>query len=134
MTAIAEVPDELVRALRGLDGAVWLEPGLRELVAVRTAQLDGCSEQLAEHALAALELGETPARLVALSDPNRSQAFTRREQAALALVDALAGADPARLAEARREAALHFEPVELAHIAFTCAAAAAWDRLVLAAA
>jgi hypothetical protein len=47
--------------------------------------------------------------------------------------DALAGTDAASLDEARREAARFLDPVELAHLAFTCAAAAAWDRLVLAA-
>src|SRR5262249_54139176 len=50
MSTQATVPEELVRALRGLDGAVWLDPRLRELVAVRTAQIDGCSDQLVEHA------------------------------------------------------------------------------------
>ena len=133
MTTQAALPEELVRALRGLDGAVWLDPRLRELVAIRTAQIDGCGDQLVEHARAALDLGETPERLIALADRDRSKAFTPREQAALAFVDALAGMDAARLEEARREAARHLDPVELAHLAFTCAAAAAWDRLVLAA-
>jgi len=133
MTTNSAVPDELVRALRELDGAVWLDPRLRELVAIRTAQIDGCSDQLVEHARAALDLGETPERLIALADRDRSKAFTPREQAALAFVDALADMDASRLAEARREAARYLEPVELAHLAFTCAAAAAWDRLVVAA-
>ena len=46
MTTQAALPEELVRALRGLDGAVWLDPRLRELVAIRTAQIDGCGDQL----------------------------------------------------------------------------------------
>ena len=133
MTTQAAVPEELVRALRDLDGAVWLDPRLRELVAIRTAQIDGCGDQLVEHARAALDLCETPERLIALAERDRSQAFTPREEAALAFVDALAGMDASRLEEARREAARYLDPVELAHLAFTCAAAAAWDRLVLAA-
>jgi AhpD family alkylhydroperoxidase len=133
MTTQAIVPEELVRALRSLDGAVWLDPRLRELVAVRTAQIDGCGDQLVEHARAALDLGETPERLIALADRDRSTVFTPKEQAALAFVDALAGTDAAAIDEARREAARFLDPVELAHLAFTCAAAAAWDRLVLAA-
>jgi AhpD family alkylhydroperoxidase len=133
MSTQAAVPDELLRALRELDGAVWLDPRLRELVAIRTAQIDGCRDQLVEHARAALELGETPERLIALADRDRSKVFTRREQAALAFVDALAGTDAASIDEARREAARFLDPIELAHVAFTCAAAAAWDRLVLAA-
>src|SRR5262249_58714184 len=109
---------------------VWLDPRLRELVAVRTAQIDGCSDQLVEHARAALALGETPERLIALADRDRSEVFTPKEQAALAFVEALAGMDAAGLDDARREAARFLDPVELAHLAFTCAAAAAWDRLV----
>ena len=126
------VPAEIERAMRGLDGALWLDPRLRELVAIRSAQLDGCAERLVEHARAALELGETPERLIALADRDRTAAFTEREQAALALADALACPDPSGVAEASRAAAGHFDSGEIAQLAFACSAAAAWDRFVLA--
>ena len=43
-----------------VDGALWLDPRLRELIATRTAQLDGCADRLIEHARVALDLGRRP--------------------------------------------------------------------------
>lgn len=132
LQATNEVPAELLRALRGLDAAVWLDPALRELVAIRTAQLDGCGGRVVERARAALDLGETPERLIALTEHERSHEFTAREKAALTLVEALASPDAEKLARVRRDAARHFDPIELAYLAFACASAAAWNRFVLA--
>jgi len=130
---LAVADPEVQLALRGLDGAVWLDPRLRELVAARTAQLNGCLASLARHSRAAVELGETHARLAALSRWRRSALFDARERAALALADALAllpGAE--RLDRSRRAAARHFGARELAQLVFVCATAGARDRLELA--
>ena len=116
-----------------LDGAVWLEPRLRELVAIRTAQIDGCGEQLVEHARAALDLGETPERLIALADRDRVEGVHAAGAGGARVRRRARRHGCGELEEARREAARYLDPVELAHLAFTCAAAAAWDRLVLAA-
>ena len=54
-------------------------------------------------------------------------------QAALGLTEALVlTTDHRTIAEARNKAAKHFDPAELAQLAFVSIAAAAWDRLELA--
>jgi len=112
-----------------------LQPRLRELVAVRIAPLNGASSSLAHHARAAVELGESPRRLAALGHWRRSSLFAEDEQAALGLAEALAlPTNNGLVAEARRDAAVHFDPVELTQLVYACAVASAWDRLELAAA
>lgn len=122
------------RAMLGLEGAVWLEPRLRELVEVRAAQLDGCADSLLRHARDALALGETRERLAELARWRASPLFDDRERAALRLTEALvllSGGDT--VAAACREAAERFEARELAQLVFACVAATAWNRLELAA-
>ena len=121
------------RAMTTLDAALWLDPTLRDLVRLRTAQLNGCADRLDKHVRTALELGETPRRLAELSGWRESPQFDDRERAALELAEALAllPGDGA-LADARHEAEQHFEAHELAMLLFACVAANAQDRLELA--
>jgi AhpD family alkylhydroperoxidase len=128
--AAALVPDAQ-RAMRGLDGALWVDPLLRELVEARTAEVNGCLGRLERHACEAIELGEAPQRLAALGGWRRSPLFTERERAALALAEALALLDREALATARREAERQFGEVELAQLVFVCVAENAWDRFEL---
>jgi AhpD family alkylhydroperoxidase len=124
---------EAHQAMVGLEAAVWLDPQLRELVRVRTAQINGCADGLVEHAREALALGDTPQRLVALAQWRRSPLFSARERAALELAEALALLPGARaVAAARRYAANHFDERELAQLVFACVSANAWDRVALA--
>jgi AhpD family alkylhydroperoxidase len=123
---------EARRAVVELDGALWLDPGLRELVRARTAQLTGCADSLARHAWQALELGESPRRLAALSGWRRSGQFSGRERAALGVADALACVPAGGVAAACRHAADHFDDTELAELVFACATANLRDGLELA--
>jgi AhpD family alkylhydroperoxidase len=129
-----EYAPDAYRAMLDLGGALWLEPRLRELVEVRTAQLNGASGNLLRHAREAIELGESPHRLAALAGWRDSPLFTEDERAALALAEALALTPAARtVGDAHIDAAEHFGPDELAQLGFACAVANAWDRLELAA-
>jgi AhpD family alkylhydroperoxidase len=128
----AELAPDAYRAMLGLDGALWLEPRLRELVKVRIAQLDGAPDSLLRHARAAVELGESQSRLSSLAGWRNSSLFTPAERAALLLAEALVlASDKRTVAEARSIASSHFEPAELAQLVFACVAATAWDRLEL---
>jgi alkylhydroperoxidase family enzyme len=127
-----ELAPDANRALRSLDGALWLEPELRLLVQMRTAQLDGSSGRLAEHMREAVLLGETNERLTQLDRWRRSLLFTERERAALGLTEAIAV--PLRrhtTAAARARAARHFNEQELAQLAYAVVVAGAWARLEL---
>lgn len=128
----AELAPDAYRAMLGLDGALWLEPRLRELVEVRIAQLNGAPDSLLRHARAAIQLGESQARLSSLAGWRNSSLFTPAERAALRLAEALVlASDNRTVAEARSIASSHFEPAELAQLVFACVAASAWDRLQL---
>jgi AhpD family alkylhydroperoxidase len=128
-----ELAPDAYRAMVGIEGALSLEPRLRELVEVRTAQLTGAPESLARHAREALELGESQSRLAGLAGWRNASRFGEDERAALGLAEALVlAADHRTIAEARNKAAKQFDPAELAQLAFVSIAAAAWDRLELA--
>lgn len=130
--AVAALVPDAYRAMLGLDGALWLDPLLRELVEARTAEVNGCPDRLERHVREAIGLGEAPQRLAALADWRRSPLFDERERAALALAEALALPDRGSLAAARSACAEQFDEVELAQLAFACVAANAWDRFELA--
>jgi AhpD family alkylhydroperoxidase len=128
----AELAPNAYRAMLGLDGALWLEPRLRELVNVRIAQLDGAPDSLLRHARAAVELGESQGRLSSLAGWRNSSLFTPAERAALHLAEAFVlASDKRTVAEARSIASSHFEAAELAQLVFVCVSATAWDRLEL---
>jgi alkylhydroperoxidase family enzyme len=125
-----QLAPDACRALRGLDGALWLEPGVRELVSIRIAELAGAAELLEQHVLRALELGETHERLAAVAGWRRSTLFGGRERAALALAEALAlPAAGHAVAGARVGANAHFDEEEVAQLVFACVAADARGRL-----
>ena len=106
--ALQDVAPEADRALRDLDGALWLEPRLWALVQVRAAQLSGPIDRLAGHVREAIEFGETHHRLIHLASWRGSLLFTDRERAALALTEALAtAANRDAVVAARARAAGH---------------------------
>jgi AhpD family alkylhydroperoxidase len=132
VTGLRELAPDAYRAMRGLEGALWLEPRLRELVEVRVALLSGHADAAARHAREALELGETQERLACLSGWRRSGLFDARERAALALADAVALGPGRAIAARRREAAEQFDEAELAQLVVACVAARARNGLELA--
>ena len=110
------------------------EPRLRELVEIRTAQLNGSADTLLCHAHEAVRLGESSGRLAALSHWRDSPLFSGRERAALRLAEAIALLrDAPAISAARREAANRFDAGELAQLILACVAANACDRHQLAA-
>jgi AhpD family alkylhydroperoxidase len=123
---------DVERAMLTLDGALWLEPRLRELVEIRTAELNGSLSALARHVREALELGEGHERIAAVAGWRRSPLFTERERAALALAESVALLpDPAALVDVWCEATKHFGEHELAQLVLACVVANAWNRYEL---
>lgn len=66
-----------------------LDPGLRELIAVRISQLNGCAYCVETHSLRALELGVPPKKLATVAHAARLARFSPAEGAALAWAEAL---------------------------------------------
>jgi AhpD family alkylhydroperoxidase len=123
---------DVERAVLTLDGALWLEPRLRELVEIRTAELNGSLSALTRHAREAVALGETQPRIAAIAGWRGSPLFDGRERAALALAEAVALLPDTRaLVDVWSEATLHFAERELAQLVLACVVANAWNRVAL---
>lgn len=105
-----------------------LDAKLRELIAVRTSQINGCAFCLRVHTRAAIEAGETADRLAVLPAWWESQYFDAREQAALALTEKTATPSlPAR--HAVEDGAL--DEAQTAAVLWYATVMNAWNRMVL---
>lgn len=79
-----------------------LEPGLIELVKVRSSILNGCANCINMHTADARAQGETEQRIYLLAAWHEAPCYTDRERAALAWTDALT-----TLAQGHTQAAAH---------------------------
>jgi AhpD family alkylhydroperoxidase len=119
---------ELERSVR----ATGLEPRISELVKVRASQLNGCAYCLDMHARAAREAGEEQRRLDVLSAWREVPWFSEREQAALALTEALTRVGEAGVPdEVYAAAAEVFDAAELGALLFTVVTINAWNRIAV---
>ncbi|MEG0726947.1 MAG: carboxymuconolactone decarboxylase family protein, partial [Erysipelothrix sp.] len=64
-----------------------LDSKLKELVKIRTSQINGCAYCVNEHSKEALEMGETIQRVISLVVWKECTFYSRQEQAALNLVE-----------------------------------------------
>ena len=108
-----------------------LEKSLLELVKIRASQINGCAFCLAMHTTDARKLGETDERMLMLSAWRETPIYTKREQAALALTEALTliAATQDISDEIYAEAAKHFSEKELVDLVLAIAAINSWNRV-----
>ncbi len=71
------------------DIAASLEPGLVELVKIRSSQINACANCINMHAAEARAQGETETRIYLLSAWREAPCYTERERAALGWTEAL---------------------------------------------
>jgi AhpD family alkylhydroperoxidase len=112
-----------------------LDPAIGVLVKIRASQLNGCPFCLDMHTKEARAAGETEQRLYTLQAWRGTHFFSEREQAALALTEAvtrLAGAGVPD--DVYGAAARAFDEAELARLLWTIMAINAWNRLGVASA
>ncbi|GAA2414380.1 carboxymuconolactone decarboxylase family protein [Streptomyces glaucosporus] len=107
-----------------------LDPVIAELVKIRASQINKCAFCLDMHLTDARKMGESQLRLDLIAAWEESAGlFTEREQAALALTEAITlltdGFVPD---EVYRRAAEHFDETELAHLIAQIIAINAWNR------
>ena len=111
-----------------------LDVTLRELIRLRASGLNGCAFCLDMHAHDALKNGETLQRIVAVTTWREARhLFTAREQAALALTDAVTrlGEDGVT-DEVWDEAAAQFDEKELVEVLLSISTINVWNRLNVA--
>jgi AhpD family alkylhydroperoxidase len=130
-------PTGFGKAMNALDAAAaagGIEQPLCELVRIHASQINGCAYCIDMHTKDARAAGETEQRIYALPAWRETPYFSEREQAALALTEAVtvltAGHVPDDVYEV---AAKHFDETELAALISVIVAINAWNRIGVAA-
>ncbi len=107
-----------------------LERSLLHLVEIRTSQINGCAFCLVMHTNDAREHGESDERMHLLNAWQEAPVFTKRERAALGLVDAMTLVAETHVPDDVYEAARkEFSEKELVDLAAAIVAINAWNRL-----
>ena len=120
------------RGMAAFDRSIELDPALRELVKIRSSQLNGCAYCIDMHTRAARKAGESEQRLYALAAWRESPLFTPPERAALELTDAITGiAEDGVPDPVYERAAAEFAPGELANLILAITAINAWNRIAV---
>ncbi|MDX3804366.1 carboxymuconolactone decarboxylase family protein [Streptomyces sp. AK04-3B] len=123
------------RALVGLDAAAreGLDPALVELIQIRASRLNGCAYCLHMHTGDARRAGESEERLHMVAVWREARHFfTEREQAALALTDAVTlVADDGVPDDVYAAAAARFDESELAQVLALICTINTWNRVAL---
>jgi len=87
---IKDLEPDAYKAMLGLEkylSSTAIPPILKELVKIRTSQINGCAYCIQIHATDARKIGETEQRIYALSAWKESPLFSGDEKAALAMTD-----------------------------------------------
>ena len=131
--SLSTLSPEVYKAMLALDeaAAAGLDKPLAELVRIRASQLNGCSYCINMHTKDARDGGETEQRLYLLSVWRESPGFfTEKEQAALALTEAVTLLSEAHVPdEVYERAAAQFPDAELSQLIGQIIMINAWNRL-----
>jgi AhpD family alkylhydroperoxidase len=131
--ALSRVVPDVYEAMFALDRAArkGLDPILVGLVKIRASQINHCAYCIDMHARDARAAGETEQRVHLLSAWQEAPGlFTEREQAALALTEAVTVlTDGFAPDEVYERAARHFPEEELGRLISVIVAINAWNRL-----
>ncbi|MDT0569582.1 carboxymuconolactone decarboxylase family protein [Streptomyces sp. DSM 3412] len=124
------------RALIGFDAAAreGIDPALVELIQIRASHLNHCAYCLHMHTNDARKAGESEDRLHMIPVWREARHFfTAREQAALALTEAVTLVADGGVPDAvYAEAATHFDDSELARVLALICTINTWNRIALA--
>jgi AhpD family alkylhydroperoxidase len=109
-----------------------LEPGLLELIRIRSSQINGCAYCIDMHTKDARARGETEQRLYALDAWRETPFYTERERAALAWTEAVTrvadGHVPDDVFALARQ---HFSEKELVDLTLAVIVINGWNRLAI---
>jgi AhpD family alkylhydroperoxidase len=125
------------RAMAHLDRAMTkeldqaqIDPRLRELIRIRTSQLNGCAYCIDMHTKDARAIGETEQRIYGLAAWAETPYFTARERAALAFTEVVTRlADTHVPDEAYQAVAAEFSPQEVAALISLIVTINAWNAI-----
>ncbi|MGW1200363.1 carboxymuconolactone decarboxylase family protein [Streptomyces sp. NPDC002536] len=125
---------KVFKAMIALDAAARadLDPTLVELVQIRASQVNHCAYCLDMHTKDARKAGESEERIYQLNAWREAGLYTEKEQAALALTEAITVLTDGFVPDAvYEEAARHFEESELAQLIALIFTINAWNRIAV---
>ena len=109
-----------------------LDPGLAELVEIRSSQINGCANCINLHAIYARERGETEQRVYLLPAWREAPCYTDRERAALGWTEALTRICEGHTHEAAYEALeAHFSEEERVKLTLMINIINGWNRIAV---
>ena len=104
----------------------------RELIKIRTSQINQCAYCLEMHANDAVKNGESHRRIIALSAWHESPLFSERERALLAITEEVTLISEGGLSEETyQNARVHFSDTEIMEILIQIGQINVWNRLAV---
>jgi uncharacterized peroxidase-related enzyme len=111
-----EILQTMIAHMEAVLNTGTLPTALKELVIVRTSQMNSCEYCLASHSLLAKKLGYSDAQIATLPVFESSDSFTPREKAALRLAERLTRNERALNEEELAELKIHFTEGEIVEL------------------
>jgi len=108
-----EILQTMIAHMEAVLNTGTLPTSLKELVIVRTSQMNNCEYCLASHSLLAKKLGYSEAQIAALPHFDSSDEFTPREKSALRLAERLTRNERPLADEELRDLKAHFTEGEI---------------------
>ncbi len=128
--SLSTAAPNVYRAIDALDSSVEFDANLIDLIKLRASQINGCGYCVDYHSGDAVRQGQDTRRVWAISAWRETDFFDEREQAALALTEALTDLSRDGVSdEVYTEAARHFPDAELANLIGAIIAINAWNRV-----
>jgi AhpD family alkylhydroperoxidase len=116
-----------------LNTVTGLERSLLDMVRLRASLLNGCEYCIHLHTAELKKMNETPERISGLSDWPGSDAYTKRERAALAWTEAVTNIQDGHAPDAvYDEVRAHFSDVETVNLTLVITTINAWNRMAIA--
>lgn len=128
-----EFPEKLFQSVLQVQHEIdqsGLDLRLQELVRFRVSQINSCAYCLDMHYKEAMEMGETPLRLISLSAWRETPYYSPKEQAALAFAENLTHLRSEEPSDAiHEELVKHFSKKEIAILTLAVAQINLWNRI-----
>lgn len=123
---------EAYRAMTAFDRSIDFDSDLRELIKIRSSQINGCAYCIDMHTYEARQAGESDRRMHAVAAWRESPLFSARERAALALTEATTRISETGVPDdIYNVAAGQFTKSELAQLVMAIVAINAWNRIAI---
>lgn len=107
-----------------------IDKKLKELIKIRSSQINGCAYCIDSHSKDARKLGETEQRIYALNAWRETPFFTAEERAVLALTESITLVAETHVPdEVYNEARNYFDEKQMAEIIMQIVTINAWNRI-----